>query len=98
MTGPKCRFATTQSAQLNDIRSLRPEIARWSFSSQQATLRRHDKAFRAFSPPARPKRETRLPPLQGRATLTTAGNSPLTATGAGGNPNPAVYTSKVSAT
>jgi putative transposase len=39
---------STQSAQLKDIRSLRPEMARWSFSSQQATLRRLDKAFGAF--------------------------------------------------
>jgi len=38
----------TQSAQLRDIRSMRPEMSRWSFSSQQATLRRLDKAFRAF--------------------------------------------------
>ena len=38
----------TQSAQLSQIRALRPEIARWSFSSQQATLRRLDKAFAAF--------------------------------------------------
>jgi putative transposase len=38
----------TQSAQLRDIRAARPEMARWSFSSQQATLRRLDKAFGAF--------------------------------------------------
>jgi len=38
----------TQSAQLKEIRAARPEIARWSFSSQQATLRRLDKAFKAF--------------------------------------------------
>ncbi len=38
----------TQSAQLREIRALRPELARWSFSSQQATLRRLDKAFSAF--------------------------------------------------
>lgn len=38
----------TQSAQLKDIRAFRPDIARWSFSSQQATLRRLDKAFGAF--------------------------------------------------
>lgn len=38
----------TQSAQLKEIRSVRPEMARWSFSSQQATLRRLDKAFGAF--------------------------------------------------
>ncbi len=38
----------TQSAQLRDIRKLRPDIAIWSFSSQQATLRRLNKAFEGF--------------------------------------------------
>jgi putative transposase len=38
----------TQSDQLKDIRRVRPDLARWSFSSQQATLRRLDKAFGAF--------------------------------------------------
>ncbi|MFJ9480281.1 RNA-guided endonuclease InsQ/TnpB family protein, partial [Streptomyces mirabilis] len=38
-----------QSGQLKDIRALDPERqGRWSFSSQQATLRRLDKAFAAF--------------------------------------------------
>ncbi|SMF55419.1 RNA-guided endonuclease TnpB family protein [Streptomyces sp. Amel2xC10] len=38
-----------QSAQLKEIRACDPERqGRWSFSSQQATLRRLDKAFRAF--------------------------------------------------
>jgi putative transposase len=37
-----------QSAQLKDIRAYGPDQARWSFSSQQATLRRLDKAFQAF--------------------------------------------------
>ncbi|PBC93989.1 putative transposase [Streptomyces sp. Ag82_O1-15] len=38
-----------QSAQLKDIRGFDPERqGRWSFSSQQATLRRLDKAFAAF--------------------------------------------------
>ena len=38
-----------QSAQLKDIRAFDPEHqCRWSFSSQQATLRRLDKAFAAF--------------------------------------------------
>jgi putative transposase len=38
-----------QSAQLKDIRSFDPERqGRWSFSGQQATLRRLDKAFSAF--------------------------------------------------
>ncbi|MGW8767019.1 RNA-guided endonuclease InsQ/TnpB family protein [Streptomyces sp. NPDC055815] len=39
----------TQSAQLKEIRTFDPERqGRWSFSSQQATLRRLDKAFSAF--------------------------------------------------
>ncbi|MGW2871832.1 RNA-guided endonuclease InsQ/TnpB family protein [Kitasatospora sp. NPDC001225] len=38
-----------QSAQLKEIRAFDPECqGRWSFSSQQATLRRLDKAFAAF--------------------------------------------------
>ncbi len=37
-----------QSAQLTDIRALRPDVAVWSFSSQQATLRRLNRAFAGF--------------------------------------------------
>lgn len=37
-----------QSAQLIDIRASRPDIACWSFSSQQTTLRRLNKAFGEF--------------------------------------------------
>jgi putative transposase len=37
-----------QSAQLKDIRAGDPDQGRWSFSSQQATLRRLDKAMAAF--------------------------------------------------
>jgi putative transposase len=37
-----------QSAQLTEIRSMRPDQAVWSFSSQQATLRRLNKAFEGF--------------------------------------------------
>jgi putative transposase len=37
-----------QSAQLTDIRSVRPDQAVWSFSSQQATLRRLNRAFAGF--------------------------------------------------
>ncbi|MBG0851804.1 transposase [Streptomyces spinoverrucosus] len=37
-----------QSAQLSEIRAFDPEQARWSFSSQQATLRRLNKASAAF--------------------------------------------------
>jgi putative transposase len=37
-----------QSAQLKEIRAADPDQGRWSFSSQQATLRRLDKAMAAF--------------------------------------------------
>ncbi|MGK4583563.1 RNA-guided endonuclease InsQ/TnpB family protein [Kitasatospora sp. HPMI-4] len=37
-----------QSAQLKEVRAVDPDQARWSFSSQQATLRRLDRAFAAF--------------------------------------------------
>ncbi|ABW10669.1 DNA (cytosine-5-)-methyltransferase [Parafrankia sp. EAN1pec] len=37
-----------QSAQLKEIRACDPDQGRWSFSSQQATLRRLDKAFAGF--------------------------------------------------
>jgi putative transposase len=37
-----------QSAQLTEIRVVRPDQAVWSFSSQQATLRRLSKAFAGF--------------------------------------------------
>ncbi|MGH3532842.1 MAG: RNA-guided endonuclease InsQ/TnpB family protein, partial [Mycobacterium sp.] len=37
-----------QSAQLSEIRSVRPDVAVWSFSSQQATLRRLNMAFAGF--------------------------------------------------
>ena len=48
-----------QSAQLTEIRSARPDLAVWSFSSQQATLRRLNRAFDGFfrrvkSRPAKP--------------------------------------------
>ncbi|MFC5003893.1 RNA-guided endonuclease InsQ/TnpB family protein [Dactylosporangium cerinum] len=48
----KCRVSVrygAQSAQLKDIRRADPDgQGRWSFSSQQATLRRLDKAMQAF--------------------------------------------------
>jgi putative transposase len=37
-----------QSGQLSEVRQARPDVAVWSFSSQQATLRRLDKAFAGF--------------------------------------------------
>ncbi|HEX5288966.1 MAG TPA: transposase [Streptosporangiaceae bacterium] len=47
----RCRASISygsQSAQLRDIRALDPDQGRWSFSSQQATLRRLSKAMAAF--------------------------------------------------
>jgi putative transposase len=41
-------YYVDQSAQLTDIRAVRPDLAVWSFSSQQATLRRLNKAFAGF--------------------------------------------------
>ncbi len=38
----------SQSAQLTEMRIVRPDQAVWSFSSQQATLRRLNKAFTGF--------------------------------------------------
>jgi putative transposase len=37
-----------QSAQLKEIRQVRMDVAAWSFSSQQATLRRLNRAFAGF--------------------------------------------------
>jgi len=87
----------TQSAQLKEIRAANPEMARWSFSSQQATLRRLDKAFEAFFGRVRAG-ETPGYPVSRPPTVSTAWNGPLTATVAAGNPSPAVCTSKVLAT
>lgn len=40
--------ANSQMAQLTAIREARLDVAAWSFTSQQQTLRRLDKAFEAF--------------------------------------------------
>ena len=44
----QCISYGDQSAQLKDIREVRPDVAAWSFSSQQATLRRLNRAFAGF--------------------------------------------------
>jgi putative transposase len=41
-------YYTDQAAQLTEIRAARPDVAVWSYSSQQATLRRLNKAFGGF--------------------------------------------------
>ncbi|MBN6051355.1 transposase [Nonomuraea sp. RK-328] len=56
-----------QSAELKHIRADDPEgQARWSFSSQQATLRRLDKAFRAFFSRVKAGRTPGFPRFKGR--------------------------------
>lgn len=55
-----------QSAQLKEIRAFDPERqGRWSFSSQQATLRRLDRAFAAFFGRVRAGRTSGYPRFKG---------------------------------
>ncbi|MEO3889937.1 transposase [Nonomuraea sp. B5E05] len=60
-----------QSAQLKEIRAYDPDQARWSFSSQQATLRRLDKAFRAFFDRVKAGRAPGFPRFKGRGWFGT---------------------------
>ncbi len=56
-----------QSAQLSEIRSARPDQAVWSFSSQQATLRRLNKAFDGFFCRVRAGQKAGYPRFKGKA-------------------------------
>ncbi len=59
-----------QSAQLTEIRAARLDVAAWSFSSQQATLRRLNKAFAGFFrrvKAARPGVKPGYPRFKGKA-------------------------------
>ncbi len=56
-----------QSAQLSDIRALRPDLAVWSFSSQQATLRRLNRAFEGFFRRAKVGARPGYPRFKGKA-------------------------------
>ncbi|MGP3929616.1 RNA-guided endonuclease InsQ/TnpB family protein [Nonomuraea sp. KM88] len=61
-----------QSAELKHIRADDPDgQARWSFSSQQATLRRLDKAFAAFFKRVRAGRTPGFPRFKGRGRFDT---------------------------
>ncbi|WP_207755939.1 RNA-guided endonuclease InsQ/TnpB family protein [Nonomuraea cypriaca] len=61
-----------QSADLKHIRADDPDgQARWSFSSQQATLRRLDKAFAAFFTRVREGRTPGFPRFKGRGWFDT---------------------------
>ena len=56
-----------QSAQLTQIRGLRPDQALWSFSSQQATLRRLNKAFAGFFGRVKAGQRPGYPRFKGKA-------------------------------
>jgi putative transposase len=56
-----------QSAQLTEIRSARPDQAVWSFSSQQATLRRLNKAFAGFFRRVKRGQRAGYPRFKGKA-------------------------------
>ena len=61
-----------QSAQLKDIRRLRPDIATWSFSSQQATLCRLNRAFGGFFRRVRKGQKAGYPRFKGAGRFDTA--------------------------
>jgi putative transposase len=56
-----------QSAQLTEIRRVRPDQAVWSFSSQQATLRRLNEAFAGFFRRVRAGQKPGYPRFRGKA-------------------------------
>jgi putative transposase len=56
-----------QSAQLSEIRSARPDQKVWSFSSQQATLRRLNKAFAGFFRRVKAGQKAGYPRFRGKA-------------------------------
>ena len=62
-----------QSAQLTEIRAARPDLAVWSFSSQQATLRRLNKAFAGFFRRVKAGPEGGLSAVQGRGPVRQCG-------------------------
>jgi putative transposase len=56
-----------QSAQLTEIRAARPDQARWSFSSQQATLRRLNNSFEGFFRRVKAGQKAGYPRFKGKA-------------------------------
>jgi putative transposase len=58
-----------QSAQLTDIRRTRPDLAVWSFSSQQATLRRLNRAFDGFFRRVKAGQTPGYPAVQGHGAV-----------------------------
>ncbi|MCK9902046.1 transposase [Parafrankia colletiae] len=62
---------TAQAGQLSEIRAFDPDQARWSYSSQQATLRRLDKAMVAFFRRVRAGQTPGYPRFKGRNRFDT---------------------------
>ena len=60
-----------QSAQLTGMRAVRPDQAVWSFSSQQATLRRLNKAFAGFFRRVKAGQKAGFPRFRGKARFDT---------------------------
>ncbi|GAB3846397.1 hypothetical protein GCM10027610_064400 [Dactylosporangium cerinum] len=89
----KCRVSVrygAQSAQLKDIRRADPDgQGRWSFSSQQATLRRLDKAMQAFFRRVKAGKAPGFPRFKGWGGSTRSSGR-RTATAVGGIPRPMV--------
>jgi putative transposase len=56
-----------QSAQLTGMRAVRPDQAVWSFSSQQATLRRVNRAFAGFFRRVKAGQKAGFPRFRGKA-------------------------------
>jgi putative transposase len=56
-----------QSAHLTEIRLARPDVAVWSFSSQQATLRRLNTSFQGFFSRVKAGQKAGYPRFKGRA-------------------------------
>ncbi len=55
-----------QAAQLTEIRTVRPDMAVWSYSSQQATLRRLNKAFESYFRRVKARVKPGYPRFKGR--------------------------------
>jgi putative transposase len=55
-----------QAGQLTEIRTVRPDMAVWSYSSQQATLRRLNKAFESFFRRVKARAKPGYPRFKGR--------------------------------
>ena len=83
-----------QSAQLREIRALRPDLAVWSFFSQQATLRRLNRAFQGFFQRVKAAARPGHPRFKAKARFDTV-EWPKDGDGAAGAPTPAGCICKV---